>query len=670
MSTYKTEDPNKDSKNCTNNFTNNTILNNSFKPANATAQNTSNVMPNMPIKPNFPFQYVINPLMFNNPNFKQFYPQFFQNVNMANNSGSNTTNPNSANNPTVNTAKMPVMGIPVIFPSFMFGSQDQTPVGERCKIWIGKIPEGISETFMKKLLDCCGQVTSWRRVTNSSGKLNSFGFCEYSTVESILKCLRLLNGYPLLGSELQVKIGNETEEFLKKWRERKKIEWINSMTMQGIPVNIEEIKKKEENGEPLEWELRLVSNDQEVLKTINEVVSQRQQIDNISKQNDNDIFLKDLSDLASSNILENMREKERKRKKLEKAKKFEKLFYDFEKNWLKHESNKEKEKIKLQKEKENWPKKRQKLIEKDLAYDSDKEKKYNEGLKGIGNKGYKISTSFINKKKNEERLRIREKEREYDNALRDKENQMLFKNIENKDTYLLGNDNLDTLLNKNMNEMLAITSEEKKPQTTFEIEDYNSNSNSNTNLNEKTDINTTKDNKLKEEIKINAIPKEKKEKDNIKDNSKDNKKENIKDNNIKENTKESLKKEDNKVEKDEYMEEEKNEIKIENMTLEQLMSGIPDLEYKEIHKAINDMIPNKDDELFKYKIDWDLITKYELKRKRIKIFIQKKLLEYFDEVDSFTKFILEKLGALSPYELQEKVKYVLEENTEVSIYFF
>ena len=35
------------------------------------------------------------------------------------------------------------------------------------------------------------------------------------------------------------------------------------------------------------------------------------------------------------------------------------------------------------KEKENWPKKRQKMIEKDLEYDSDQEKKYNEGLKGI-----------------------------------------------------------------------------------------------------------------------------------------------------------------------------------------------------------------------------------------------------------------------------------------------
>ena len=689
MSTYKTEDDaNKDSKNCTNNFTNNTILNNSSKPTNVTTQNTSNAMPNMPIKPNFPFQYVINPLMLNNPNFKQFYPQLFQNVNMPNNNGNNTTNSNGVINPAANTMKMPVMGIPVIFPSFMFGSQDQTPVGERCKIWIGKIPEGISETFMKKLLDSCGQVTSWRRVTNSSGKLNSFGFCEYSTVESILKCLRLLNGYPLLGSELQVKIGSETEEFLKKWRERKKIEWINSMTMQGIPVNIEEIKKKEENGEPLEWELKLVSNDQEVLKTINEIVSQRQQIDNISKQNDNDIFLKDLTDLANSNILENIREKERKRKKLEKIKKFEKLFYDFEKNWLKHENNREKEKIKIQKEEENWPKKRQKLIEKDLAYDSDKEKKYNEGLKGIGNKGYKISTSFINKKKNEERLRIREKEREYDNALRDKENQMLFKNIDNKDTYLLLNDNLDTLINKNMKEILAIAPEEKKPQTTFEIQDYNSNSNPN--LNEAiNNTNTTKEQNPKEEIKINAIPKERKEKENIKDKDKDNNtdnnrdrdiiKDNIKDKNIKENNikkneeenkKENKIKEENKVENDEYnMEEEKNEIKIENMNLEQLMAGIPGLEYIDIHKAINSMIPDKVDDLFKYKIDWDLIAKYELKRKRIKVFIQKKLLDYFDEVDSFTKFILEKLGVLTPYELQEKVKYVLEENTEVSIYY-
>ena len=638
----KNESSAQELKDRTNNFTN--TINNSFRPTNININNIPNKTQNVQQKPNYPFPYVINPLVFNNPNFKQIYPQMSQNSNNINN-GNNNSNNTNINNTNGNGMKMPVMGIPVIFPTFMFSNQDQTPLLERCKIWIGKIPEGISETFMKKLLNCCGQVTSWRRETNTSGKLNSFGFCEYSTVESILKCLRLLNGYPLLGSELQVKIGSDTEEFLKKWRERKKIEWINSMAIQGIPVNIEEIKKKEENGEPLEWELRLVSNDQEVLKTINEVVSQRQQIDTKSKQYENDAFFKDLNDLANSNILENQREKDRKKKKMEKAKKFEKLFYDFEKNWLKHESNREKEKLKLKKEKENWKKKREKLIEKDLEYDSDKEKKYNEGLKGIGNKGYKISTTFINKKKNEERLKIREKEREYDNNLREKENQMLFKNIENKDNYLIGTENLNTLLDKNMNELLAIGTEEKKPVTTFEIEDYNSNpianiSNSNNNNNK---IETKNDNILNKNN--NIIEKEKESNDKkLEDNGNEIKEINEKGN-----------------------EEDKNEINIENMNLEQLLLGIPDLVLKEIEKDSKKNIPTETEELFKYKIDWDLISKYELKRKRIKKFIEKKLLDYFDEVDSFTKFILEKLGILSPDELKEKLKYVLEESTEVSI---
>ena len=103
------------------------------------------------------------------------------------------------------------------------------------------------------------------------------------------------------------------------------------------------------------------------------------------------------------------------------------------------------------------------------------------------------------------------------------------------------------------------------------------------------------------------------------------------------------------------------------MNLEQLLLGIPDLVLKEIEKDSKKNIPTETEELFKYKIDWDLISKYELKRKRIKKFIEKKLLDYFDEVDSFTKFILEKLGILSPDELKEKLKYVLEESTEVSI---
>ena len=646
----RTEDSNKDVTNLTNNFSYNNSINN-FQVPNQPSQSIPNVSTSTQPKPTYPFTFMINPMILNNPNFKQLYPQFYQNMGQPSNSNPiDTNNPstvaNNSNNPINNPQmKMPMMGIPVIFSPFMYNSQDQTPVGEKCKIWVGKIPEGISETFMRKLLECCGQITSWRRVTDSSGKLNSFGFAEYSTVESILKCLRLLNGYPLGNSELQVKIGKDTEEYLKKWRERKKIEWINSMTMQGIQVNLDEIKKKEENGEPLEWELKLVSNDQEILKTINEVVSQRQAIDSSGKpiSIEKDLFFKNLNDIANSNILENSREKERKRKKEEKKKKFEKLFQDFEKNWLKHESNREKERIKALKEKENWPKKRQKMIEKDLEYDSDQEKKYNEGLKGIGNKGYKISTSFINRKKNEERIRMREKEKEYDNALREKENKMLF-----KDNYMqLTDDNkLNNLLENK--EILAIAPEEKKPQTTIQIEDYVPNSITKENdniLEEKNNNKDYNDIKIKEENKKNNLNEKNNNIDNI---------DNLMDIDIKD----KIKEENNEYE----------EINIDKMNLEQLLSGIPNNIFEEIKKNVNDNIPKDIDELFKHRINWEIITKYELKRIKIKKHIEEGLLKYFDQVDAFSKFILEKLGVLSPYELQNKLKYVLEENAEVSIY--
>ena len=632
----RAEDSNKDVTNHTNNFSYNNSINN-VNLSNQITPTIPNTNANIQPKPAYPFTYIINPLAINNSNFKQLYPQLYQNMNNINplnnqsqqdNANNNSSNPPNPQNPQM---KMPMMGIPVIFSPFLYNAQDQTPVGEKCKIWVGKIPEGISETFIKKLLECCGQIASWHRTTNSSGKLNSFGFCEYSTVESILKCLRLLNGYPLGNSELQIKIGKDTEEYLKKWRERKKIEWINSLTMQGIPVNLEEIKKKEENGEPLEWELKLVSNDQEILKTINEVVSQRQAIDSSGKpiSIEKDIFFKNLTDIASSNILENAREKERKRKKEEKKKKFEKLFQDFEKNWIKHENSREKKRKKAQLDKENWPKKRQKLIEKDLEYDSDQEKKYNEGLKGIGNKGYKISTSFINKKKNEERIRMREKEKEYDNALREKENKMLF-----KDNYLQLNENkLNNLLENK--EILAIAQEEKKPQTTLQIEDYDPNRINQINISEE---------KSNKNVNDNIKPKAEFEK------------------NIDINLNMNIEKEEKDINN------ENEGINVDKMTLEQLMSGIPQNDIEGIKKNVKECIPKNLDELFKYKINWDIITKYELKRKKIKKYIEECLLKYFDEVDSFTKFILEKLGALSPYELQNKLKYVLEENTEVSIY--
>ena len=78
------------------------------------------------------------------------------------------------------------------------------PLYESTKVWVSKIPDNVSDTFIQKLLESCGTVTSWKRLKDSNGKPKSFGLCEYETVEGMLKSLRLLNNFPLDNSVLQV----------------------------------------------------------------------------------------------------------------------------------------------------------------------------------------------------------------------------------------------------------------------------------------------------------------------------------------------------------------------------------------------------------------------------------------------------------------------------------
>lgn len=120
-------------------------------------------------------------------------------------------------NPNMNMGMMnPMMGpmipqMPMMNPMMMNipmnMSQQQKPLYiENKKVWVSKIPENVSDTFMLKLLEACGPVISWKRVTDSKGKLNSFGICEYQAVESMLKCLRILNSFHIEDSELQVRL--------------------------------------------------------------------------------------------------------------------------------------------------------------------------------------------------------------------------------------------------------------------------------------------------------------------------------------------------------------------------------------------------------------------------------------------------------------------------------
>ena len=523
--------------------------------------------------------------------------------------------------------RMPmIMNVP-INPLMMNQMQKQT--NDNKKVWVGKIPDGVSDTFMLRLLETCGTVVSWKRVTDSKGKQNSFGICEYLTVESMLKSLRLLNNFPIDNSELQVKVGAETEEFLKKWRERKKLEWIDSLRIKGIEPDLEEIRRKEEIGEPLEWELELVSKDQDTLKLIYDIMGQRQEIEVFAKQAEKpDLYLKDLKELAAGSLsthFESERERERQRKKNERLKKLEKAFKDEERRWLRHEEDVEREKSNLKHEKEYLQHKKEKLLEKDLNYDSDKEKE-------------KIARD---PKKYEEHKEDRIKEKEYDDFMRKKENGLLFKDEDIKKN--ITSNELVTLPQEPEAKTKIVIQEykpdtEPEPQTKLEIVELDI---------KQTKLPSSQLAKLDEEDIDDPYTKKRKI-SNLGINP-DTEKELLK---MSESI--SFKKENDTV----------NTLTIYN--IDELIKKITPEKYIEIQKSIIALIPKSKDELLKYNINWTIVDNYKIKRNKLKPWLDKKLIEYFDDVDSFTSLILDKIGKNNPYEILDTLKKVLEDDAEVS----
>ncbi|KAI9017154.1 hypothetical protein BC832DRAFT_588428 [Gaertneriomyces semiglobifer] len=61
-------------------------------------------------------------------------------------------------------------------------------------IFVGSIADGVSDTWIERILRICGPIRSWKRMTDPSGKPKAFGFCVYENAEAVSRALRVLNG--------------------------------------------------------------------------------------------------------------------------------------------------------------------------------------------------------------------------------------------------------------------------------------------------------------------------------------------------------------------------------------------------------------------------------------------------------------------------------------------
>ena len=155
---------------------------------------------------------------------------------------------------------------------------------------------------------------------------------------------------------------------------------MDSLKRRGLEINMEEFKKKEQNGEPLEWELQLISKDNETRKMIFDILTQKIEIENFAKSHEKaEEILKDFKDFPTNfanrnQYQETEREIERVKRKQNKVKKSEKEFKEEEKKWEKREEDKLLDREREKQYEERRLKLRKRLIEKDLTYDSDSER--------------------------------------------------------------------------------------------------------------------------------------------------------------------------------------------------------------------------------------------------------------------------------------------------------
>ena len=130
------------------------------------------------------------------------------------------------------------------------------------KVYIGKIPGGLSDYFMEQLFLECGPINSWRRILDSSGKPLNFGFVEFSYVEGMLRCLRLMNNLQIQSSKLVCRVDTQTEFFIKEWSDLKRADWERKRW-----DNIMEVSSGAKT-----WEEEVVSDDNKVLNNLQLII--------------------------------------------------------------------------------------------------------------------------------------------------------------------------------------------------------------------------------------------------------------------------------------------------------------------------------------------------------------------------------------------------------------
>lgn len=287
-----------------------------------------------------------------------------------------------------------IMGMP------MPTDEPRTKSERSTKVYIGKIPNGLSDYFMEQLFLECGQINSWRRILDSSGKPLNFGFVEFTYVEGMLRCLRLMNNLQIQGSKLVCRVDTQTEFFIKEWSDLKRADWERKRW--------DTIMDKADLTLSKTWEEEVVKEDSRIQNNIKNIIYKFEQHAGQDPEERED-------------EKEHPKEKEREKRLKSLYRDRDRLFKDKEKEWLKREEQKEREREKEKEKTEDREREKIRMLRRDSEYASSDD----ETLKK------KFSKKF--EKIRLERMKFREKEKEDDVLNSRKEFESLFPGVATAD---------------------------------------------------------------------------------------------------------------------------------------------------------------------------------------------------------------------------------------------
>lgn len=112
-----------------------------------------------------------------------------------------------------------------------------THKGKSNVVFLGSIPDGITDELIEHLLGACGNLESWRRMLDPNSAPKCFGFATFMDTDSVCRALWILNSLPILGPKpLLLKVDKGVEEYLQEYQ--------RMVENSGMTFNDEEIYSK------------------------------------------------------------------------------------------------------------------------------------------------------------------------------------------------------------------------------------------------------------------------------------------------------------------------------------------------------------------------------------------------------------------------------------------